>query len=128
MARPRFVPRRFGAAGGIPFDCAEDAWRWAHAGRTAQLDGARFTAGLADTPRPCEPADVLCVAQRLHRSGRIGVEHLSELVRCGRDDPARTASPEQQQRRARLWTEAMDHMTDPLIAKGIVAFKQENKT
>ena len=120
MGRPRFVPRRHGDAGGIPFDRAEDAWRWAHAGRTAQLEGARFTAGLADTPRPCEPADVLHAVQRLHRAGRIGPDHLSELVRCGRDDPQRAVGPEQQRRRARLWAEAMDRLTDPLTAKGIV--------
>lgn len=128
MARPRFVPRRLGDAGGIPFDRTEDAWRWAHAGRIAQLDGARFTAGLADTPRPCEPADVLRAVQRLHSAGRLGPEHLSELVRCGRDDRARPPGPEQQRRRARLWDEAMDRLTAPLVAKGIVAFKQENKT
>ncbi|MGE4218508.1 MAG: hypothetical protein AB7G39_03585 [Alphaproteobacteria bacterium] len=128
MARQRFVPRRLGDAGGIPFDCAEDAWRWAHAGRTAQIEGARFTAGLADTPRPCEPGDVLGVAQRLHRSGRIEIEHLSELVRCGRDDAARPPSPEQQRRRKRLWSEAMDRLTGPLVAKGIVIRNNENKT
>ena len=45
----------------VLFDNAEEAWFWFILAQQAKLDGARFTAGMSLTPRPCEPSDIFKV-------------------------------------------------------------------
>ena len=43
----------------VPFDTVEEAWFWFVLAQQAKVEGARYTAGLSLTPRPCEPSDIL---------------------------------------------------------------------
>ena len=40
----------------FPFHDTEEAWFWFVLAQQARVEGARYTAGLSLTPRPCEPS------------------------------------------------------------------------
>ena len=63
----------------IPFDSAEEAWFWFIAAQEARNDGARFAAGQAMFPRPCEPIDILKALDCLYRNRRLLRDHLLVL-------------------------------------------------
>ncbi|MEM7652694.1 MAG: hypothetical protein AAF220_05890 [Pseudomonadota bacterium] len=110
------------------FRSAEEAWFWAMLARQALCEGARFVAGAGDRPRPCEPLDLLCVVDRLFRERRLGTGHLHTLARYGAAQRAPDNRIRAEQSDARLWNEALDAMTTPLRAKGIVAVSQHLET
>ncbi|RDD61075.1 hypothetical protein DRB17_15155 [Ferruginivarius sediminum] len=103
-----------------PFRDAEEAWFWFVQCRSAQLDGARVTAGKGDTPRPCEPLDILAVVDRLYRRRRLLREHLTVLADYGRQLMPPDPDAPRQMRAARLWEEALAELASPLRDKGIV--------
>ncbi|CAA7627412.1 hypothetical protein [Magnetospirillum sp. SS-4] len=121
MARDRRVVRFQSAVEGVPFSSAEEAWLWYARCQIARDEGVRYTAGLADIPRPCEPDDIAREVGRLHRGRRLRPGHLRVLGRFGgrltAPDPQGDATPGE----AALWDEAMDRLTTPLRHKGIVA-------
>lgn len=110
------------------FKTAEEAWFWAMLARQALCEGARFVAGAGDRPRPCEPLDLLCVVDRLFRERRLGTGHLHALARYGAAQRAPDNRIRAEQTDARLWHEALDAMTTPLRAKGIVIVSQHQET
>ncbi|MCB9963712.1 MAG: hypothetical protein H6855_06505 [Rhodospirillales bacterium] len=103
------------------FDNAESAWFWFLTAQRAKEDGARFTAGQAETPRPCEPIDILKTVDRLYRHRRLLMDHILVLRHYGRRMcPPDWRRPKEVQA-SRLWNEAMDRIEVVLIDKGIVA-------
>ncbi len=111
MARPKFSVPRQPDSGVVPFSTAEEAWLWYAHCQTARDEGARFTAGLGDVPRPCEPDDIARELRRLQIQRKLRPSHLAALHHAG--DGSRHY--------AKLWDEAMDRLTTPLRLKGIVA-------
>lgn len=103
-----------------PFRHAEEAWFWFVQARSAQIEGARVTAGLARLPRPCEPLDILAVVDRLYRRRRLLRQHLDVLADYGRQCLRPDGRKPGQARAARLWDEALDELTPALRRKGIV--------
>lgn len=120
MPRERFVPTPVRFTSPIPFASAEDAWFWFVQAQEARQAGARFKAGLGETPRPCEPLDVLRAVDRLYRQRRLVRDHLAVLVHYGRrlmaPDPRRQA----EQKAHLIWREALDTIDPVLRDKGIV--------
>ncbi len=123
MKRTNRASRPISLAEARPFDDSEEAWFWFVQCRRAQLDGARVAAGMTDTPRPCEPLDVLAVVNRLYRHRLLLREHLEVLADYGQrllpPDP-HTPSPRESQA-AKLWQEAFAAIDPAFRAKGIVA-------
>jgi len=109
------------ALAGVPFSDAEEAWFWFVQARTAQQEGARLAGGLSTTPRPCEPLDIMAVADRLYRRRTLSHEHLAVLARYGRELARPDADVPRQRRAATLWRQALDILAPALRAKGIVA-------
>jgi hypothetical protein len=103
------------------FDTVEDLWFWFMAARTAMADGAaygqRFGGGI---PRPCEPADILRLLDRLYRMRRLERDHLLVLRHYGRRGWPPDPFAPREKHAARLWEEAMTTMEAPLRAKGIL--------
>lgn len=106
---------------GERFTTAAEAWMWAIQARQALMDGARVVAGAGDVPRPCEPLDLLCAADRLLRDRRLAAAHIRCLLEFGRLQRPPDARISAERRDARLWDEAMDALTTLLCRKGIVA-------
>ena len=104
----------------LPFKDAEEAWFWFVAAQAAKTDGARFSAGTALYPRPCEPLDILKVLDRLYRTRRLVRDHLLVLRHYGRrhlpPDPYRS----KEQRAFQLWNEALERIGVVLERKGII--------
>lgn len=114
------MPRPVQSVPGEPFASAEEAWFWSVECHLARLEGARPVAGLARVPRPCEPLDVIGAALRLKARGELVPAHFQVLVEYGRIALVPDARLPSQAAPARLWQEALDRLTPPLRAKGIV--------
>lgn len=114
------ISRPSGAAPTQPFDTAEEAWFWFIAAQEARVDGARFSAGLGQIPRPCESIDILKVLDKLYRNRTLLREHLLVLRHYGRrrlpPDPLRV----KEMRAHTLWEEALDALGDAFEEKGII--------
>jgi len=120
VARDRFIPRPQTCLAGVPFACAQDAWFWFIQAHDARAEGARVVAGLSRIPRPCEPADILRLVDRLYRQRRLIRDHLCVLVHYGRRLSAPDPRRRTEARAALLWREAFDSLTPTLLAKGII--------
>lgn len=109
----------------VPFRDAEEAWFWFVAAQAAKADGARFSAGTALYPRPCEPLDILKVLDRLYRTRRLIRDHLLVLRHYGRrhlpPDPYR----KKEMRAYQLWHEALERIGVVLMRKGIIETPRE---
>jgi len=107
-----------------PFESAVDVWFWFIQAQEARNEGARFTAGMSLTPRPCEPTDILKILDRLYRNRRLQRDHLLVLRHYGRrqlpPDPRRI----KEVRAHQLWKEALERMEPVLVRKGIVRAKK----
>lgn len=121
MGRDRYVPRPVQTSTGEPFTTAEEAWLWYARCQIARLDGVRFTAGLGDVARPCDPDDIYRAMNGLVKRRILGRGHVSVLGRFGlrlsAPDPWGGDTPGE----AALWGEALDRLTTVLRGKGIVA-------
>lgn len=109
-----------------PFATAECAWIWCAQTLLARREGARQMLGMT-AARPCTPDDILCVLNRLYNQRRILLEH-ARVLRVFGDrgiPPDAKALPEMEA--AALWKEAMDRLTWPLQAKGIVSGAEDRK-
>lgn len=104
----------------VPFTSAEEAWFWFIAAQSARNDGARFSAGAALFPRPCEPADILKILDRLYRHRRLLREHLLVLRHYGRRHLAPDPRRVKEARAWKIWREAMMRIEPVFIRKGIV--------
>lgn len=116
-------PERSEQDAAVPFDDAEEAWFWFIQAQQARVDGARFTAGMGLYPRPCEPADILNVLNRLHRNRMLLMDHLMVLRHYGRRQMRPDPRRPKEARACTLWTEALDRLEPVLIRKGIVRAK-----
>jgi hypothetical protein len=106
----------------VPFDTVEDVWFWFMAARSALADGAHYGRSFGGgTPRPCEPADILRLLDRLHRVRRLERDHLLVLRHYGRRGWPPDPYAPREKHAARLWGEAMNEMGPVLRAKGVVA-------
>ncbi|AWK88052.1 hypothetical protein DEW08_16385 [Azospirillum thermophilum] len=105
---------------GIPFDSGEEAWFWAVQAQDAKAAGARVVAGLGLVQRPCEPADVLRVVDRLYRRRLLTRDHLHVLVHYGRRLAAPDVTRPREQRAHGLWCEAFERVNPVLREKGIL--------
>ncbi|MFY8095567.1 MAG: hypothetical protein ACOVN0_18970 [Niveispirillum sp.] len=117
--RPRTLPP-LSAPPGTPFDTAEDAWFWFICAQEAKLAGARIRAGQGLVPRPCEPADILGVVDRLYRQRRLLRDHLLVLAHYGRRQMPPEAGRHREMRDHSLWVEAFSILAPVLRTKGIV--------
>ena len=124
--RDMIVPRELNEKENIPFRDAEEAWFWFMAAQQARLEGARFVAGAALMPRPCEPLDILKTLDRLVRQRRVLRDHLLVLRHYGRrfmpPDPRRI----KEHRAHTLWRDALEKLQTALEEKGIVRSAQTN--
>lgn len=115
-----YAPKRQGELKTVPFAGAEEAWFWFIQAQAARNDGARFSMGLGAVPRPCEPADILKILDRLRRNRRLLMDHLLVLrhygLRLMPPDPARV----KEARAHKLWIESMERLEEVFIGKGIV--------
>jgi len=88
---------------GEPFNSVEEAWFWFIQAQQARNEGARIQAGLSLTERPCEPADILKILDRLYRQRMLMRDHLLVLRHYGRrqmtPDPYRV----KEARAATIW-------------------------
>lgn len=120
MRRQRYFPKHQSHQPAVAFESAEEAWFWFIRCQQVRLDGARLDNDIDATPRPCDPDDVYRVAARLVRRGAISPLHIKVLGHYGLLQ--RTPDPRcaEQAKAARFWAEAIDRLSSPLRAKGIV--------
>ena len=108
------------AMGTVKFESAEEAWFWFVAAWQAREEGARPISGAAKIPRPCEPYDILRIADRLYRNRRLIRDHLVVMHRYG----LRHKTPDQHNpRQAKdhtIWIEAMQILSESLMVRDLV--------
>ncbi|MDP7141797.1 MAG: hypothetical protein QF692_08215 [Alphaproteobacteria bacterium] len=104
----------------VPFTNAEEAWFWFIQAQTAKSEGARVTAGSGVVPRPCEPADILNILNRLYRNRKLLMDHLLVLRHYGKRLMAPDFTRVKEMRAHTLWHEALETLEDVLIEKRIV--------
>lgn len=104
----------------FPFHDGEEAWFWFIQAQQARNEGARYTAGMSLKPRPCEPADILKILDRLYRNRRLLRDHLLVLRHYGRRQMAPDPRRVKEAIAYKLWCQAMERIELALIAKGIM--------
>ncbi|MFQ5765286.1 MAG: hypothetical protein ACE5GT_10165 [Rhodospirillales bacterium] len=120
MTRLRFTPRPTYEAPTIPFLDAEEAWFWFVRCQRARAEGVRFEGVAGSAARPCDPDDLYRAVVDLHRRRRITAEHLRVLALFGLSERPPDSRCREEERSARLWTEALDRLETVLKEKGIV--------
>lgn len=104
----------------VPFADGEEAWLWFSRCQLMRKEGARFVAGMVETPRPCLPDDVYREVMKLYRRREIENDHLQVLGSYG----VKLVPPDEryprEYRDARLWNEALKNLSKALKIKGIV--------
>lgn len=108
---------------GTPFADVEEAWFWFVQAQQARNEGARIRAGLSTIERPCEPADILKILDRLYRHRMLLRDHLLVLRHYGRRQYAPDPYRVKEERANFLWHEAFKKMEPIFIRKGIVRDK-----
>lgn len=105
----------------MPFHSVESAWFWFVRAWQAYHDGARFRAGHGGVQRPCEPIDIMCVLDRLHRDKRLVMDHIHVLRHYGLKGEPPIENRRKEARAYYIWREAMQRLEEVLVEKGIVA-------
>lgn len=108
----------------VPFESATDAWFWFILAQQARNEGARYTAGMSLTPRPCEPTDILKILDGLYRQRRLLRDHLLVLRHYGRRQMAPDPRRVKEVLANKLWNEALERIEPILVRKGIVRAKK----
>ncbi len=121
MGRQRFTASSTPLRDATMFTTAEEAWLWYARCQIARNEGVRFTAGLGDVARPCDPDDIVREVQRLYRAKILRRSHLSILSRFGSMLTPPNPHDGHGRGEAVLWDEALDRLTTPLRHKGIVS-------
>lgn len=116
------------AANIVLFDSAEETWFWFIQAQQARVEGARYTAGMSLTPRPCEPSDILSILNRLYRNRMLLWDHMLVLRHYGRRQLAPDLSCPKEMRAHKLWGEAMERLEPILIRRGIMHEKKSSKS
>ena len=103
-----------------PFLDAEEAWLWSHLCMAERDAGGVIQARLDGLGRVCAPVDVMLVARRLARVGRLAQDQLRVLMRFG----ARLLPPDPriaaEAPAVPVWRAGLARLEPPLRAKGIV--------
>ena len=110
----------------VPFETTEEAWFWFVLAQQAKMDGARYSAGLSLTPRPCEPSDILKILNNLYRNRMLLWDHLLVLRHYGRRQLAPDATRVKEVKAHKLWHEAMQRLEPVLIRKNIMIAPPKN--
>lgn len=122
MPKPRYFPQKMPHKRVIPFSDAQEAWFWFIRSTRARMDGARLSAIASNETRPCEPDDVYRIVLGLREKRLLRDDHLRVLAQYGwRESPPDPRLFEEEHALC-LWDEALDRLTTPLIAKGIVFY------
>ncbi|MEQ8667015.1 MAG: hypothetical protein RIC16_14945 [Rhodospirillales bacterium] len=103
-----------------PFTDCEQAWFWFARCQRLRHAGARFDRNAGRVRRPCDPDDIYRIVMQLFRTGRLKRRHLTTLARFGALERAPDHRVPEEHRHDRDWRAALDCMSAPLIAKGIV--------
>jgi hypothetical protein len=111
-----------------PFDSAVETWFWFIQAQEAKNEGARFSAGMSLTPRPCEPSDILLILDRLYRKRRLLRDHLLVLRYYGRRQMAPDPRRAKESLAYTLWVEALERIEPALVKKGIICAKKLTTT
>lgn len=119
-------PRRKLKENTVPFESVSESWFWFVLAQQARNEGARFTAGMSLTPRPCEPTDILKVLDGLYRQRRLMRDHLLVLRHYGRRQMAPDPKRSKEILADKLWREALERIEPILIRKGIVKVKTQS--
>ena len=108
----------------VPFRSAAEAWMWFVDGQISRYEGRRPSSW--GVMRPCDIDDVARAVLNLIRSHRLSVRHLLVMIEHGLLQSAPDPYASFAQRHARiLWDQAMDRLTTPLAARGIVEPRQK---
>jgi len=102
------------------FESAEEAWFWFMQANTARQSGARIQSNLGLYKRPCEPSDILKILERLRRHRQLDMNHFRVMRHYGDRMMAPDKYRANEMFAARIWGEAMDVLSEVLIAKDIV--------
>jgi hypothetical protein len=103
-----------------PFESAEHAWLWTMSALIARREGARYTANKGAIARPCEPDDIVRCLDTLYRQGRINLVHARMLRIWGERQMSPSPSVPAERHDSKIWLEALERLTWPLLVKGIV--------
>ena len=120
MRKEPHSPKKTTETETTPFDSAEEAWFWFLLAYKAQQEGARFVAGAGLVPRPCEPIDILKSVDRLYRNRRLLMGHILVMRHYGLRNLPPDSRRMKEARAAKLWSEAMERLSEVLESKGIV--------
>ena len=120
MSKQRYVVKPRPQKHIVPFDSAEEAWFWFMRCTRARVDGARFDESATQQARPCDPDDLYRIAMGLRRRRVLTDAHLRVLADYAWREVPPDPRVREQERAVRLWDEALDRLTTPLIARGIV--------
>lgn len=120
MPRPRYAHLTGYDPKTVPFDSAEEAWFWCMCNLALRRMGARPERDKGAFARPCEPDDIAVCAAALLRCGRLTKGHINVLAAYGAAERAPDRRAPGETGHAVLWEEALDRMTGPLRAKGVV--------
>ena len=121
--KDRFTPKNQPDVPTTAFTDAEEAWFWFILAQEARNAGARFSAGLSLTARPCEPGDILQCVERLYRNRRLIMDHILVLRHYGKRQLAPDPHRAKETRAFSLWKEALERLEPVLVRKGIVRSK-----
>lgn len=108
---------------GEPFDSVEEAWFWFVSANEARNAGARYVAGIGKAIRPCEPADMIMILQRLYRNRKLDINHLRVLKHYGGRGYAPDKDFYKEKRAWFIWKEAINKLRPALEQKNIVRQK-----
>ena len=104
----------------VPFLSAEEAWFWCINAIRTTREGARVAANKSTMARPCDPRDIMAIAARLQRQGRLKPAHLKIMRDFGHRQSPPDRRVHEEAPAALLWDAAMDQLTTPLSKKGII--------
>ena len=103
-----------------PFTDSAEAWFWFARCQLLRRDGARLERSSGQARRPCDPDDIYRIALTLHREGRLSDAQLRVLARYGSMLRPPDERLNEEAAHAPLWHAALDRLSTPLVAKGIV--------
>lgn len=120
MTKQRFIRKPMPYKRVIPFVDAEEAWFWFIRSERARIEGARLTEEASSDTRPCEPDDLYRMVMALRRRRLLRDDHLRVLAQYGWRECPPDPRVREEEHALTLWNEALDRLTTPLKAKGIV--------
>lgn len=121
MSKKNYYPTTASNQDIHPFQSVEELWFWFINANQALLDGAKYSAGLGLYNRPCQPADILIIVDRLRRNRRLLWDHIMVMSTYGRRQVSPDPYHHKEMRAATLWQEAMSVLEEVMIDKGFIA-------